>query len=643
MPMVSIIIPYYNSKRTIIRTLESVAGQTFTDFEIILVDDGSNDNTHVIVDDYIKEYNKIDFKHYYQENAGPSEARNLGISRSDAEYIAFLDSDDSWVSNKLEIQMKLISENEIDLLGSNINIVEKSGQIILKYFVKSKLEYISFYRLLFRHYFHTSSSVIRKKVLDNIGGFPEKQKYAEDTLLFARITRKYKTAVSNDFLVNTYKHLFGDSGLSGNLKESNKYELNNFKELRRENVYGTKKISLFLYVLLLLFEYVKYFRKNLIVFFRNIFLKNISMKQNHERGNSKFRFLDRYVGIPIIFALGLLKKRRKTITNSIKKVAFLKTAGIGDTVLLSAVVRDFKDAYPDVLLTFFVASNNYEMAQMIPGIDRIIKLPVANPVECIRNIKESGEYDVWIDFGPWPRLNALLSHFPNARLKVGFKTKGQYRHYIYDLTAEHSAHLHELVNYKNLLKQLGLDCHNLPCISIQIPKCINNRITIHMFPGGSRSYLKEWPDANWIEIIDQLTARHHEVFLTGAKINREKAEQIKAQIANKDSVNIVAGTFDLKQTAELLKSSTLVISVNTGIMHLASALGCNLIALHGPTSVKRWGPLGANAISLQSCLQCSPCLNLGFEYQCQRNACMQSITTKALMDAIKKLCPSELN
>jgi hypothetical protein len=95
-------------------------------------------------------------------------------------------------------------------------------------------------------------------------------------MLFARITRKHKTAVSRDFLVNTYNHLFGDSGLSGNLKESNKYELNNFKELRRENINGTKKINLFLYVLRLLFEYVKYFRKIIIVFFRNNFKKTLA-------------------------------------------------------------------------------------------------------------------------------------------------------------------------------------------------------------------------------------------------------------------------------------------------------------------------------------------------------------------------------
>jgi glycosyltransferase involved in cell wall biosynthesis len=277
MLMVSIIIPYYNSESTIIKAIESVAKQTFTEFEIILVDDGSEDNTHIIVDDYIKKHEGIEFKHYYQENAGPSEARNLGISKSNAEYIAFLDSDDSWVNNKLEIQMNLIAENKIDLLGSNINIIEANGKIIHKYYIKRQLEYISFYKLLFKHYFYTSSVVIRKKVLNHMGGFPEKQKYAEDTLLFARIARKYKSAVNNDFLVNVYKPLFGYSGLSANLKETNKYVFNNFMLLKKENSNNNKKIGNFLYFLVLTFSHVKYFRKSSTSFLRNVFKNNIEI------------------------------------------------------------------------------------------------------------------------------------------------------------------------------------------------------------------------------------------------------------------------------------------------------------------------------------------------------------------------------
>ena len=270
MPLVSVVIPYYNSKSTIIRAIESVISQTFTDFEIILVDDGSADNSHKLVDDFIKKHEAISFKHYYQKNAGPSEARNFGISRSDAEYIAFLDSDDSWLSCKLEIQMKLMTENKIDLLGSNINIVVTNGKISRKCYTKKDLEYISFYKLLFKHYFSTSSVVAHKNVLSNVGGFPEKQKYAEDTLLFARITRKYKAAVSKDFLVNTYKPLFGESGLSANLKETNRYVLNNFRALKRESANSTKQKGLFIYVLAVLFSQVKYFRKMLISLLRKV-------------------------------------------------------------------------------------------------------------------------------------------------------------------------------------------------------------------------------------------------------------------------------------------------------------------------------------------------------------------------------------
>lgn len=271
MLMVSVIIPYYNSESTIIRAIESVATQTFTDFEIILVDDGSNDNTHFIVDGYIKKHDEIFFKHYYQENTGPSEARNFGISKSDAEYIAFLDSDDSWVRNKLEIQMKLMAANKIALLGSNINLVETNGKIIRKHFIKSQLEYISFYKLLFKHYFYASSVVIRKKVFDNIGGFPEKQKYAEDTLLFSRITRGYKSAVSKDFLVNVYKPLFGKAGLSENIKETNRYILDNFRVLKKENANSNKKIGNILYFLVLFFARIKNIRKISIALLRKLF------------------------------------------------------------------------------------------------------------------------------------------------------------------------------------------------------------------------------------------------------------------------------------------------------------------------------------------------------------------------------------
>ena len=122
MKTISVIIPYFNSEDTVIRALQSVVNQTFNDYEIILIDDGSMDNSYNVVCGFMQKHANIDFKHYRQKNTGPAEARNLGASKSHARYLAFLDADDDWVSNKLEIQIKMLAVHDIDLLGSNINI-----------------------------------------------------------------------------------------------------------------------------------------------------------------------------------------------------------------------------------------------------------------------------------------------------------------------------------------------------------------------------------------------------------------------------------------------------------------------------------------------------------------------------------------
>lgn len=359
------------------------------------------------------------------------------------------------------------------------------------------------------------------------------------------------------------------------------------------------------------------------------------MKYSAERGSASLRFLDKYFGIPIIIGLSLFTKKNKVIPVSIQKVAFLKTSAIGDTILLSAVVRDLRERYQDVHLTFFTGGSNHEAARLLSGIDRIIKLPMKNPLKAIRVVKDAGEFDVWIDFDSWPRLNAILTFFADADFQIGFKTKGQFKHYIYDLAVEHSDKIHELYNYKNLLKPLNINGINLPFIEGKIDIDSKDKIiVIHMFPGGSRSYLKEWPEKNWIELINILTDLDYKIYLTGSKADRARALKITEDVKNKDLIYVAAGERDLQETARLLKSSKLVISVDTGIMHMSSALGCNLISLHGPTSPQRWGPLNKNYFSIQSSLQCSPCLNLGFENICNENICMKAIK---LEDVLKKI------
>ena len=119
--MISVVIPAYNAGRFIRRTIDSVLAQTYTDYEIIVVDDGSTDNTAEIVKSYGSKVRYI-----YQQNAGDGAARNTGIYAAKGEWIAFLDHDDEWLPEKLRLQMELLKRNP-QLRWCAANFYKQSG------------------------------------------------------------------------------------------------------------------------------------------------------------------------------------------------------------------------------------------------------------------------------------------------------------------------------------------------------------------------------------------------------------------------------------------------------------------------------------------------------------------------------------
>lgn len=107
----SVIIPVFNSERSLKRCIESVLIQTFTDFELLLIDDGSTDKSSIICDEYAKQDSRV--RTFHKQNEGVSIARNLGIRKSIGEYIIFIDSDDEVIKDYLEVLYKSIQQNDI--------------------------------------------------------------------------------------------------------------------------------------------------------------------------------------------------------------------------------------------------------------------------------------------------------------------------------------------------------------------------------------------------------------------------------------------------------------------------------------------------------------------------------------------------
>lgn len=141
------------------------------------------------------------------------------------------------------------------------------------------------------------------------------------------------------------------------------------------------------------------------------------MGQYHnERGNKVLRILDRYIGIPCIAFLSLFHKKRP-LPSRINSIGLLKTAAIGDTILLTGVFNDLRAAYPEAKLVFFTGENNYKCATLIKSIDKVIPLPIKKPAKLFRLINQFS-FDVFLDFGPWPRINSLISYLVEHSLKL---------------------------------------------------------------------------------------------------------------------------------------------------------------------------------------------------------------------------------
>lgn len=201
MPQISVIIPTYNRCNLIEKAIGSVINQTFSDWEIIVVDDHSTDDTRTLV-----ELMKIsNLKYFYNSaNWGAAESRNIGIKNSSGKYIAFLDSDDEWLPQKLEKQYNLlkVSEDKIGVIYTN-SYLKKNGDLIpfLPYkWIKNKKGDL-FSQLLSNNFIATPSLMIKKEVFNLVGIFDAAFTVIEDYDLLLRIAKKYDFLYINEPLV----------------------------------------------------------------------------------------------------------------------------------------------------------------------------------------------------------------------------------------------------------------------------------------------------------------------------------------------------------------------------------------------------------------------------------------------------------
>jgi heptosyltransferase-3 len=349
--------------------------------------------------------------------------------------------------------------------------------------------------------------------------------------------------------------------------------------------------------------------------------------------NSLLRAFDAAVGPALLRLIHRLRRARRRPVNP-RRIGLMKTTGIGDIVLASAVARDMQDAFPHASLVLFAGPGNDKVAQLVENAT-VVTLPTARPWRAIPLIRAT-QVDILLDLGQWTRLEALYAAFSRARWTVGFRTPGFDRHFAYDESVLHSDQISELENFRAVAGAAGATPHARPCLfrrdAIYEPPVADPYVVFHLWPGGFRSELREWPAASWRELVDRVRAAGYGVVLTGGPDDVERARGFERPCGTPEVVSI-AGRYSFAELVGVLAAARCVVSVNTGVMHLAAAAGAPTIALNGPTSELRWGPVGDRIVNINSSLPRCGFLNLGFEYEGHRTDCMSGIDVDRVAEA----------
>jgi ADP-heptose:LPS heptosyltransferase len=219
---------------------------------------------------------------------------------------------------------------------------------------------------------------------------------------------------------------------------------------------------------------------------------------------------------------------------------------------------------------------------------------------------------------------------------------------------EHRADRHEVENFRALLRESGLHAADGEAIATTHAPAITvaaldnapfaaetDLIALHLWASGQRSWLREWPHARWLELARRLAGRNTLLLVTGASSDLPRIEPFVAQLrAAGLRAEPFVSTDGFRTLAHVLRRARLVVSVNTGVMHLAAIAGAPVIAINGPNRNGRWGPVGPHTVGVEAPGEGCGYLHLGFNFDGNPTDCMERISVDQVFAAAQQLLPT---
>lgn len=322
----------------------------------------------------------------------------------------------------------------------------------------------------------------------------------------------------------------------------------------------------------------------------------------------------------------------------IKNILLIRPGGIGDAVHLIPAINAIKSALPEVAIDILSEKRNSAIFNLGPDVHQVYHYD--QPVELLHVLRNS--YDVVIDTEQWHRLSAVVARLVRSRVKVGFGTNERGRLFTHGVTYSHDDY--EMDSFLKLLQSIGVKADHPETSFLTIPEQamlkaaglltdMGARPLVAIFPGASIAE-RRWGVERYSQVAAFLTSFNIGVVVLGGGEDRRQGEFIAA--AGK-GLNLAART-SLVETAAVISRCALLLSGDSGLLHIAVGLGVPTVSLFGPGRAKKWAPRGTQHLVVNRELPCSPCTTYGTTPPCPDNArCMQEITVAEVCNSVMML------
>jgi heptosyltransferase-3 len=373
------------------------------------------------------------------------------------------------------------------------------------------------------------------------------------------------------------------------------------------------------------------------------------------------RFIDRRLGIPLcrVLARALPRRHPAFSRDAPQRILIMRSFGVGNLVLMLPALQALRQKYPAARIDAVTLFSNRGFLERTGYFTRIWYLRDASVGAFCASLARAfpslvhARYDLFIDFEQFARTSAIVGLLLRIPRRIGFSTPGQGRESAFTEVVPYRNDLHMMDGFYSLLSPLGVPAV-VGVAPVAVPTTadeergadrvlrqaqfgLKDRIAI-VHPGTSENViLRRWPESHFARVADYLVQQGFRVLLTGIPAEAEIVARVERHMTER-AFNAV-GQLSLGELLALLKRVALVISNDTGPIHLAAAQGAPVIGLYGPNIPVLYGPRSQHGIAFYLGLPCSPCITNFNEKgsDCQDNICMRLMTAEQVIASLSRI------